>query len=205
MTQEERNTAFNQAITAMGIQSSNVDTIRNLVNDVIQARQIAEEQEWAKSTDNPAYRIQLLNEEIAKMELQNLPQEQQLRLQQLKQSISNANTSSEYDKVMLEMAKLELEKFKEGGTEGLSYKDYVEMGREMLDKGFKAIYTESGNEEWVKINDRSTVLDWALGLSRSQDEKIMLTRDLGFTAQELVDYLLSKGYSQEEIDEITNE
>jgi hypothetical protein len=181
MTQEERNTAFNQAITAMGIQSSNVDTIRNLVNDVIEARTIAEEQDWLRSTDNPEYRIQLLNEEITKMELKNLPEEQKLRLQQLKQSISSASSSSEYDRIKLEMAKLELEALKEGGTTGLEYKDYVDMGRDMLDKGFKTYNYDTEADEWQKINEPQAVLDWIYGLPLSDEDAYKLAQDLGLT------------------------
>lgn len=78
-------------------------------------------QEWERSESNPAYKSQLLNVQIAEMELANLPEKQKLELQQLKKQIANIGSRPPKsaadilkDEYELELYKQKLDKLRSG-------------------------------------------------------------------------------------------
>lgn len=87
-----------------------------------------ENQAWQRSADNPALQAQvlanksaILNNQLAELELQNYPEEQKLRMQQLRKEIAQigkAPAMSQYEKDMqnikLDQARIELENTKNG-------------------------------------------------------------------------------------------
>lgn len=91
--------------------------------DTIADQRYDDEMAWSRSAENPAVRSQLLANQIAELELKNLPEFQRLQLQQLKKEIANIGRSSgggggrspaqiEMDNIKLEKAKLDLEKLR---------------------------------------------------------------------------------------------
>lgn len=62
----------------------------------------------------------------------------------------------------------------------LQYKDYVSMGRDMLDKGI-TVEDELGNKTYQRINTPQQTLDWVKGLPLSAEEKARLANDLGLS------------------------
>lgn len=84
-----------------------------------QAKQAEREAQWAQSADNPAVKAQILANQISELELQNLPEQQRLQIQQLKKQIAQIGAVqpiSDYEKQMqtvaLETAKEKLDQLK---------------------------------------------------------------------------------------------
>lgn len=91
----------------------------------LQKQQITTEQlnkEWERSENNPAYKTQLLNAQIAELELKNLPERQKLELQQLRKQIANIGFRQPQsaadilkDEYELELYKQKIQELKNGG------------------------------------------------------------------------------------------
>lgn len=84
-----------------------------------EADQAQRETQWAKSNDNPAVKAQILANQIAQLELQNLPEQQRLEIQRMKSQIAQIGAvkpKSDYEvqmqRVALETAKEKLNQLK---------------------------------------------------------------------------------------------
>jgi hypothetical protein len=70
------------------------------------------------------------------------------------------------------------------GKGSLQYKDYVSMGRDMLDKGYQGTDNTAGSptygqSTYTKVYSRDQVHAWIDGLSLSKDDKAKLANDIG--------------------------
>lgn len=173
MTAKEKNEAFNMLLQQYGVGAQSVDTVRGLVNDIVNIRK-----------GDLAMESQKLQNEIAKLELQQMPELQRLQVTELKKRIAQIGAvpaktekEKEYENIKLQMAKEELNQIQ--GKGGLTYKDYISMGREMMDKGYKAYDYDTGEEVFKKINDPQVVKEWALGVPLEPAEIAKLLSDLG--------------------------
>lgn len=119
--------------------------------------------------------------------------QRQFTYQQMQDKIQNAlaakRISLEQAQVALQQAKFKAEQDPDSldnqykraqieamqGKGGLTYKDYVSMGRDMLDKG----YWDSATSTYNKIYKPEQVRDWVLGLPLTVQEKTNLLNDLG--------------------------
>jgi hypothetical protein len=192
MTQEEKNNAFNQLIAQAGFGLQAADAVRQLVDDIVKLRTENEDREWAKSADNPAVQAQILDNKIKQLQLDNLPEEYRLKFEQLEREISQIGASNltedekEYNRIKLETAKKELQLLKDEGK--VTYKNYIDMGREMLDKGFKGYDYTTGNDIWISAADPQKVYEWAIGLPvgeglafATEEDLLRFIQDLGLT------------------------
>lgn len=77
-----------------------------------EANQAQRESEWARSESNPALRAQILANQMTELELQNLPEQQRLQLQQLRRQINQIGAVPYVDAVTKERQRVELEQAK---------------------------------------------------------------------------------------------
>jgi len=173
MTAKEKNEAFNMLLQQYGVGAQSVDTVRGLVNDIVNIRK-----------GDLAMESQKLQNEIAKLELQQMPELQRLQVSELKKRIAQIGAvpaktekEKEYEQIKIDLAREELNQIQ--GKGGLTYKDYITMGREMMDKGYKAYDYDKEEEVFKKINDPQVVKEWALGLLLEPAEIAKLLSDLG--------------------------
>ena len=145
---------------------------------------IAWEREWQTSKDNPAYRMQLLQEKMAEFDLENAQNPNSLENQARRAQIANTWQNVQAGKISIDRAKWEFDNLKAGlnadGTErttkdGLGYKDYVGMGMDMLSRGSY----DSTLKQFSKMYSTSDVLNWVKGLPLSPEAKAQLANDLG--------------------------
>ncbi len=134
----------------------------------LQLQQITQQQlntEWERSDKNPAYKTQLLNAQIAEMELANLPEKQKLELQQLRKQIANigsrpAQTAADVlkNEYELELYKQKLDDLKTNGLNG--------------DSGSKTAYANAYSELYNQIKN-GTARSWL------QSNREALINDIG--------------------------
>lgn len=96
-----------------------------------------QESEWARSADNPAYRAQILNNQIAELQLKNLPERQRLELEQLRKSIAQigrvaarSQAEIEMDNINLQMAREKLKQMQNGSPVDAVKADLAQMSPE---------------------------------------------------------------------------
>ena len=151
-----------------------------------EANQAKANQEWARSEANPAYRAQILANQISELELMNLPEVQRLQIQQLKRQIAQIGAvqpMSDYEKQMqnikLDTARAELDKIRNPQPKAQTWQDFYDIGLGMKGKYYPADPVNGTQAGYQGGQTDNQIRQWIAGLPISDDEVVQLSKALG--------------------------
>lgn len=126
--------------------------------------------QWEQSKWQQQFSYQKIQDAI-----QNSLAQGRLSIEQASQALQKAKFATETDPNSIDniYKKAQIDQLQ--GKGGLQYKDYISMGRDMLDKG----NFDSVSQKYNKMYTPTDVYNWVKGLPLTASEKAKLANDLG--------------------------
>jgi hypothetical protein len=179
--------------------------------DALLDQRYASETDWARSADNPAVRAQQLANEIAQMQLQNLPEQQRLELEQLRKQIAQIGAAPYRSQQQIDMDQVELDTARErlnqlkNPSQAQNYERALELAQQQMEILYPQddvtgknplsvpIYTEELNR-WYQYYLNNLGGGGGSAQSGSVAAMIAQARANGYTDAEIRTQLIQEGY-----------
>ncbi len=176
-TLDAQNQEFNQNLATkqynlQATQQKLDNLYRDKTFDYQKSRDAVADAQWQKQL-NLDLRKQTFAE--AQQKIENALAQQRISQTEASQALEKAKFDADQDPNSIDnkMKKAQIDQLQ--GKGGLVYKDYVSMGRDMLDKG----NYDSSTGTYNKMYNSSDVFTWVSGLPITSTEKAQLANDLG--------------------------